>query len=247
MDVTEAVEALTNADSVDEVKEALEGTPVHKAIRRDAYKEGQQDKEQELSKAQDKIASLRKEKQNLETKIENLEDERPDEAELIGKYEEKLDQKNQKIQELQEEKDEVESDWRSRTQSVKTSTLKERVASSLKAEGVDEDYADFRAEKIVSSGRVTFNDDLEPQAYEDEDGTVPLHTNGEPVHEALASDAIEEVPDKFIEDNRPGETGLGQTGSGGSGRTISRDEFESMSADERKQVALDDDVQVVSE
>jgi len=246
MDLNEAVDALTDADPK-EAKDALEGTQVHKSIRSDAYKEGQNDKESDVSDAQDKIASLRKEKQSLENKVESLEEEQPDEAELIGKYEEKLEQKNSKIQQLQEEKEEVESDWKSRTQSVKTSTLQERIASQLKGQGVDSDYADFKAEQAVNSGRVKFDDDLNPQVYEDDDGTVPLHTNGDPVHEAFAQELADDVPDKFIEDPRPGSTGVGNTQGTGGGRTIPRSEYESMDASAKKEVAQSEDVQVVAE
>jgi len=244
MDLDEAVDALTDADPSD-AKEALEGTQVHRTIRSDAYKEGQQDKEGELSDAQDKIASLRKGKSSLEEKVAQLQEEQPDEAELIGKYEEKLEQKNQKIQQLQEEKNEIETDWRNRTQSVKTSTLQERIASELKSRGVDEDYADFKAEQAVRSERVTFDDDLDPQIYEDEEGTVPLHTNGNPVHEAFATELVDDVPDKFIADERPSASGLGKTEGTGGAKTVSRSEFEDMSASKKKEVAESDDVQVV--
>lgn len=246
MDLDEAINAIQEADP-DEAKEALEGTRVHKSIRSEAFKEGQSEKETELSKAQDKIASLRNEKQDLNSKIEQLEDEQPEEAELIGKYEEKLEQKNQRIDELESEKQEVEEEWRSRTQSVKSSSFQERTAAALKSRGVDEDYAEFKAEQAVSSGRVDFDENLNAKVYEDEEGTVPLHSNGDPAHQAFAQDILDDVPDKFVADNRPGETGVGSTEGTGGGKTITRSEFEDMSPGKRKEVASDSEVQVVAE
>lgn len=246
MDLDEAVDALTSADP-DEAVEALEGTRVHKQIRSAAYKQGQDDKEEEFGHFQEKTASLRKEKKELKEKIEQLEEEQPDEAELIGKYEEKLEQKQKRINELEEEKNEVEDTWRSRTQSVKQGSFEERTAAALKSQGVDEDYAEFKAKQAVSSKRVTFDENLNVKVYEDEDQAVPLHANGDPAHKAFAEDIVQEVPDKFIDDDRPGSTGVGDTSGGGRGRTIPRDEFENLSPAKKSEMARDPEVEVVDQ
>lgn len=214
-DIKDALATLQSADATD-VADALESEApaVYKAIRTPAYKQGKKEASKGTEEAQEKIASLRKEKKALQEKITTLEDEQPEAAEIRGTYEEKLKQKQKELQAEKERRKEVENTWRSKAKGVKVSSTQERIASHLKSMGVDPDYADFRAEKVVNSGRVKVDDDeLATQFYEDDDGTVPLHTNGTPADKAFAEDVFKDIPDSFIKDTRPGDTRLGDTGT----------------------------------
>lgn len=237
MGLEEAVNELQEADAdPDEVASTLKeaATDTYKAIRNPAYKEGKQEVSDKLNSAQDKIASLRKEKQSLEEKMEEEIEEPPEVEELRENYEKKINQLESQMEDLKTEKEEAVQSWQDRTRAVKGTTFKEQVASTLKEQGVDPDYADFKAEQAVAGDRVQFegDDGLEIGVYED---GVPLPTSEDQAkHEAFASSLAEEVPDKFKEDPRPDATMNGTPSASGGSSTVTREQFESMSPAEKK-------------
>jgi len=248
MGLDEAAQELQEADAdPEEVASTLQDAApsAYKHVRKKHYKEGKSEVEDELTSAQDKIASLRKEKQSLEEKIESGNDEPPEVEELRDNYEAKIDQLETQIDEVKTEKEEAVESWQKKTRAVKGTTFKEQVASTLKDQGVDPDYADFKAEQAVSGSRVQFegDDGLEIGVYED---GVPLPTSDDqPKHEAFAQSLAEEVPDKFVEDPRPDATMNGNPSASTGSGTMTREQFEQMSSAEQKSF-VEDGGEVVS-
>jgi flagellar biosynthesis chaperone FliJ len=236
MGLDEAAAELQDADAEpEEVASTLQDAApgAYKHVRKKHYKEGKSEVENELNSAQDKIASLRKEKQSLEEKVDKGMDESPEVEELRQNYEKKIGNLESTLDEVKSEKEEAVQSWKEKTRAVKGTTFKEKVASTLKEQGVDPDYADFKAQEAVSGNRVQFEgeDGLEIGLYED---GVPVRTSDDqPKHEAFAQNLAEEVPDKFVEDPRPDATMNGNPASGAGSTQVTRSQFEEMSQEER--------------
>lgn len=234
MGLDEAAAELQDADADPEevastLKDAAPGA--HKHLRKTYYKEGKSEVEDELNSAQDKIASLRKEKKSLEEKMGG--EESPEVEELRDNYESKINQLESQVDEARTEKEEAVQEWKERTRAVKGTSFQQKVASVLKDQGVDEDYAEFKAQEAVSGDRVQFEGDngLDIGVYED---GVPLPTSDDQAkHEAFASSLADEVPDKFIDDPRPGSTMNGSPAGSTGGNQVTRSQFEEMSQSER--------------
>lgn len=247
MPLDEALDALSDVEP-DEFASALseQKSPFFKAIRNPAYEEGKRtgkaEAEKDTESARDKIAALRKEKKSLQDKLETLENDKPEAAKIQGEYEEKLKQKQKRIADLESKLDETEENWRGKAKSVRKSATKERIASAWKAMGVDPDYADFQAEKIMNSGRVQVADDesLSTQFYEDDDGMTPFHHSGDgPVDQAFAAEYAENFPDKFIDRKGPSSTGLGNTNGVGGAKKMRRRQFEGLGPAEQRSFIQD--------
>lgn len=244
MGLDEAIAELNEAEAdPEEVADRLKSkaSGVYKAIRNPAYQEGKSDGKDELSDAQEKIASLRKEKKNLESKIDDLEEENPEVAEVRGKLEGQLENKQERINELEGQLEEKEQEANSRLSQMGQSTFRERTVNFLMQNGVvDRDIAEVKAEKAMSDRvQVAANGEgVETKVYEpDGDTPMPLDDETEP-HEAFGESLLGEIPDKFVEDNRPGSTGIGEPGSGGS-KTMPRSKFEELPQPERRQFLED--------
>jgi len=237
MGLEEAAQELQEADAdPEEVASTLQDAApgAYKHVRKKHYKEGKSEVEEELTSAQDKIASLRKEKQSLKEKIEDGIDEPPEVEELRENYESKIEQLENQINDIKGEKEEAVQSWKEKTRAVKGTTFKEQVASTLKEQGVDPDYADFKAEQAVSGSRVKFegDDGLEIGIYED--GVPVQASDDQPKHEAFAQSLAEEVPDKFVEDPRPDATMNGHPSASSASSRMTREQFEQMSPADQK-------------
>lgn len=235
----EALDALQEQDP-QEVASALESKApdVYKQIRNPAFKQGKREVQSELESAQDKIASLRKEKQSIEEKAEQ--NTPPEVEEVQQKYEKKIDSLNQQIDDLQTEKQEAVESWKQKTREERGRSFQDKVFSELTSRGVDPDYAEFKAQQATAGERVQFagDDGLDIEVYE-ADPDVPLNVPDDASkHEAFADTLVEEVPDKFIEDSRPGSTLNGEPESTPGGKTMRREEFEQMAPAEQKEFAL---------
>lgn len=239
-------EAITELEGVDpqEFADALqnEASPFYKAIRNPAFKEGKDEAEQDAENARNKVAQLRKEKQNLENQMEELKgDLEGDDSKLAeqrGKYESKLQEMkealNQKDKELKSAREESMQTLRQKEQQF----FQERAKNALLPHVKDPDIADVKLQKAMQDGRVKFDDDLNVKVYE-EDGEVPTPINGDKApHEVFAESILENIKPEFLKDNRPGSTGFGDPASGSS-QKMRRDQFDQMSAPEQKAFVQD--------
>jgi len=239
IELDDAVEALGEADS-SEVASTLESSApdVYKEIRNPAFKKGKEEVQSELQSAQDKIASLRKEKQSLQEKAQQ--NTPPEVEEVQEQYEKKISDLNSQLDDLKTEKQEAVQSWKQKTRQERGRSFQDKVFSELTSRGVDPDYAEFKAEQATAGERVQFagDDGLEIQVYES-DPDVPLNVPDDAQkHEAFAQTLVEEVPDKFIEDTRPGSTLNGEPEASTGGKTMRREDFEAMSAAEQQEFAL---------
>jgi len=240
MGLDEAIEELDGVDA-ETFAERLqdERSELYKQVYSDGYGAGKTDQKSETEKVQSQLEELKSEKQSLESDLEELKDEQPEAAELRGKYESKLEEKQQQVEKLESQLDEVEHEKRQAIKQERRSILEERTKNRLLSEGVDEDYAEFRTQKAIEE-RVELDDDYQPTVYE-EDG-VPTPLNDNDPHEALAGNILSETPDKFISDNRPGETGVGDTGSTTGANTVTDEDLRKGNVDPTE--ILNNDVQV---
>jgi DNA repair exonuclease SbcCD ATPase subunit len=228
-------DALNELDGVeaDEFAERLqdERPSLYKQVYSDGFGAGKTEVKSDLESTKDELQSLKDERDDLEQKVQKLEEEQPEAAEIRGKYEEKLQKLQGQIESLQEDKSTLEEEKQSAIRTERERMLRERTKNALISQGVDPDYAEVQVEKQMQNGRVRFDDDLSPKVYEGED--IPSPRNGEDdADEILADSILEQTPDKFVADNRPGSTGLGSTPSGGAGGSnASWDEAESGEVD----------------
>jgi len=241
-------EALNELDGVDpsEAADALqeEHKGLYKEIYSDGFGAGKMEVKGDLEDAKSQMEDLRSTKEDLESRVENLQGEQPETSELRDKYESRIQDLNAKIDNLQDTLNAKDQEHRQALQSERASSFQQQVAGTLKAAGVDEDYADFQAERAVQSDRVQFDDDLNFQLY-DSEGLPLSDRNGErPQHEAFAKEVVSEIPDKFISDSRPSNSGLSDTDVRG-GKTVARSAFEQMSPREQREVAQDESVTIV--
>lgn len=241
-------EALEELDGVsdDEFADALQDRhpSKYKHVFSKGFGAGKTEVKSDLDDAQQQLQSLKSEKEQLESKIDDLQGEQPETAELREKYEQHLNEREQQIETLQEEQESLQSEFQNRLKNERASSFQQRVAGQLKAAGVDEDYADFKAERAVSTDRVQFDDELNIKLYED-NGVPTPDRDDKQKHELFAKSLADEIPDKFISDSRPSSTGVSNTDIRG-GTKISRAEFEKMNAHERKEVAQDESVTIVN-
>lgn len=240
MDFDDALAALQEADP-EEVASALEsGAPdVYKQIRNPAFKQGKEEVQSELQSAQDKIASLRKEKQSLQEQAN--EDTPPEVEEVKQKWQQKVESLNQKLNDVKTEKEEAVESWKEKTRHERGRSFQDKVFSELTSRGVDPDYAEFKAQQATAGERVQFtgDDGLEIEVYE-QDPDVPLNIpDSSAKHEAFANTIVEEVPDKFIEDARPGSTLNGSPSGSGGSDTMRREDFEAMSPSKQQEFVTD--------
>lgn len=246
MGLEEAIAELDGVDPDDFASTLQEEAGQYfKAIRNPAYQEGKADAEQHVQSAQEKVASLRKEKKDLESKIEDLEGEQPDVAELRGKYEQKLEDLQTKISDLEEQNESLQEESTEKLRGKEEEFFKERATSFLLSQGVqDREIAELKVEKAMRDGRVKFDEDMNPKVYDPDDTDIPVPLNGSDPHEVFSQTVLPSIPDGVIEDPRPGNTGLGNTGSVGGEQTIKRSKFEGMNPDKQKSL-MDEGVKVV--
>lgn len=216
-----------------------EHSDLYKQVYSDGYGAGKTDQKKETEKLQSQLEEVKSERESLQEDLEQLKEEQPEAAELRGKYESKLEEKQGQIERLKNDLETVKQEKRQAIKQERRSILGERTKNRLLSEGVDEDYADFRTQKAIEQ-RVELDDDYEPTVYE-EDG-VPTPLNGSDPHEALANNILSETPDKFIADNRPGETGVGDTEGASGTSTVTDEDLRSGNVDPT--AILNDEVQV---
>ena len=228
-------EALNELDGVDakEFAEALqEQSPAHyKAIYTPAFGAGKTSVQDDLQDKETKLESLQSEREKLQKRIEDLQGEQPEVGELRGKYEAKLEELQQTIQAKDQQIKEVQESSTQTLRQKENEFFQERAIGYLMANGVeDRDVAEIKVEKAMRDGRVKFDDDLQPKVYEP-DGEVPTPvTSGDQPHEVFGQSLMESIPEKFLQDRRPGASGVNP--GGGSGKQWSREEINSMSPEE---------------
>lgn len=247
MEIEDLLAALEEIEP-DAFAEALQeqGGAHFKAIRNPAYKEGRAEGQQEAEKARAKIASLKKEKQDLEACIDELAEEQPEVAELRGKYDAKIAELKEQLDAKDEEIASVRKESKATLLEKEQQFFQQQAKSWLMTEGRvnDPDVAEIKIQKAMQDGRVKFDDDLQPVVYES-DGDVPSPvTGGKKPHEVFGENLLQSIDDKFIDDPRPGSTGLGNTNGRATGRRLSRQQFEKLGPGEQKDFVMDGGVVV---
>ena len=228
MDLSDVFAELQDVPA-DDLKTALQEhrNDVYKDVYSDGFGAGKTEMKSDVQSAQETITQLKESRQELEDKVDSLQGEQPEVAELRGKYEQKLEEKQQQLKTARQQAEEVEREWRQNLRNERRTTFESKVADALKSKyNVDDDYADFKAQQATQSERVQFDDSNSIKLYES-DGDTPTPLNGETAkHEAFAEDVAKTVPDKFVLDTRPGDTGMGSTnGRAGGPKKVSSEDL----------------------
>lgn len=232
MGLDEAFEELDGVDEEEFAERLQEEHPAkYKQIYSDGFGAGKTEVKDDLDSTEEQLEKLKSERDELKNDLETLKEEQPEAAELRGKYESKLEDMQAQIERLQSEKTELEQEKTRAIKRERRDIFRERAKNALISQGVDPDYASFKAREAVEGDRVQFDDEeLTPKVYEEDGVPTPLSDGTEP-HEALAENILSETPEKFVEDNRPGATGLGNTPTSTTGGKASWDDAESGKVD----------------
>lgn len=241
MGLDEAIEELEGVEA-EAFAERLqsERSDLYKQVYSDGYGAGKTDQKETTEEVQSQLDQIKSEKEALESDLEELKEEQPEAAELRGKYESKLQEKQEQLEKVQSQVDEVKQEKRQAIKQERQSILRERTKNELLSRGVDEEYADFKTTKAIEE-QVELDEDFEPTVYEEDGVPSPMNGETEP-HEALASNILSQTPDKFVYDNRPGETGVGDTGGASGTNTVTNEDLKSGNVDPTD--ILEDNVQV---
>jgi len=193
--------------------------------------------------AEAKVEKLQEERDALEEKVQTLEEEQPEAAEIRGEFEEKLKRKQEQLNQAQEKIEEVRQKGQEALRSERQQMFTERTKAHLLANGADDFVARSITRDAIQSDRVQFDDDLNPVVYEP-GGETPTPLGEQDAHEALASSLLDEIPDEYIDDGKPGRTGIGSTNGAAGDDTMKRAQFDDLSPAKQKQF-VDDGGEVV--
>lgn len=232
MGIQEAITELEDVDAKEFAEALQEQSPAHyKAIYTPAFGAGKTSVQDDLQEKETKLETLQGERDKLQKKIEDLEGEQPEVAEIRGRYESKLEDLQSQIQAKDEEIKTIQTDNTQTLRQKEQQFFQERAKNALLPHVEDPDIADIKIMKAIQDGRVQFDDDLQPKVYE-EDGEVPTPLGDKQPHEVFAESLLQSIPDKFLKDRRA--SSVGNPGGGGGKNTISRAQFEKLSPAEKK-------------
>jgi predicted RNase H-like nuclease (RuvC/YqgF family) len=233
MALQDVIDDLSSRDEAVEPQEFAEllkskANDYYTAIYSSGYGAGKTSVKDDLETTKEELDRIKNERQELEERLDRLDEEEPDFAEERRKLEASIQQLRQEKEEVEEEASQRVNEYEKKYQRAQLNSFGSTVASALKANGVDEKYADFMVERELSKGdRIRFNEDEDAVLLTDENG-VPMQVPEERDKAShFAGTLISDIDERFISDERA--NSFNTNPNGGGSNVMRRERFDQLS------------------